>query len=107
MELIYLSGPMTNDTNYRENFKYFEDLFEASGYRVFNPVNLSDMLIKKHNLTSDQAFLDENRNLFLREDVKAMLDCTKVVMLPGWKKSKGAKLERKIAEMLGMEVVYV
>ena len=84
MELIYLSGPMTNDPNYREN-----------------------LLIKKHNLTSDQAFLDENRNLFLREDVKAMLDCTKVVMLPGWKKSKGAKLERKIAEMLGMEVVYV
>lgn len=107
MELIYLSGPMTNDPNYRENFKYFEDLFEGSGYHVFNPVYLSDRLIKENNLSTEQAFSEENRNLFLREDIKAMLDCTKVVMLPGWKKSKGAKLECKIAEMLGMEVVYV
>lgn len=108
MPLIYLSGPMTKDPDYRENFEFFEKVLEGLfGYKVFNPVHLSDRIIKQLGFTEEKAWLPENREIFLREDIRAMLTCDAVVMLPNWRKSKGAKLEHKIAKLMNMEIVYV
>lgn len=107
MTKIYLSGPMTNRQNYREEFSAWEMVMHEWGYEVFNPVYLSDYLIAKNGLTSETAWDKKYRNLFLKEDVRSMLECDEVLMLPDWKNSKGAKLEHKVAKMLGMPINYV
>lgn len=107
MTTVFLSGPMTNEPHYREIFNFFEDLFEYVGYEVVNPVFISDYIIKEHKIKLKDVWKEEYRNLFLREDVSLMVCCDAVVMLPNWKKSKGAKLEHKIAKLMGMEIFYV
>lgn len=107
MALVYLSGPITNVPNYRQEFESFANVFERLGYVVINPVHIADCLIGINKLTEEEIWSKEWRKIFLLEDVKAMLDCDLVVMLPNWKHSKGAKLEHKIAKMLNMEIIYV
>ena len=56
------------------------------------------------------ADLNPDPNTSWREcmatDIKALVDCDTVLMLPGWLESRGASLERKIAIRLGMLVFY-
>jgi hypothetical protein len=42
----------------------------------------------------------------LKNDIKKMLECDEVHMLPDWQQSKSAQLERDIAIRLGIPVVY-
>lgn len=107
MSKMYLSGPMTKRPNYREEFSAWEEVLREWGYDVFNPVYLSDYMIAKNGLTDSNAWDKKYRNLFLKEDVKSMLECDEVLMLPDWKTSRGAKLEHKVAKLLGMKINYV
>jgi len=49
---------------------------------------------------------DKSWQSFMREDVKAMLDCDSIYMMSNWVNSKGAKIEREIAIYLGLKVIY-
>jgi len=42
----------------------------------------------------------------VRADIKTMLECDEVHLLPDWQESRGAQLERDIAVRLGMQIVY-
>ncbi len=44
---------------------------------------------------------------YMKEDIRVMMDCDEVHMLPDWRESRGASLERDIAIRLGMKVIYV
>ena len=41
---------------------------------------------------------------YMRKDIRALMDCNHVVVLPGWQASKGAKIEVRLALDLGMKV---
>lgn len=41
---------------------------------------------------------------YLRKDIKLLMDCDAIHMLPGWSKSRGARLEWGIAVELGFTV---
>lgn len=43
---------------------------------------------------------------YLREDIRLMMDCNAIHMLPGWQNSKGARLELHVAKELGMNVTF-
>ena len=43
----------------------------------------------------------------LRADIKAMLDCDTIALLPGWERSRGAHLELHVAHRVGMRIVNV
>lgn len=43
---------------------------------------------------------------YLRTDLRAMLECDAIVLLPGWRASDGARLELRTAVSLGFQVFY-
>ncbi len=91
---IYLSGPMTGKKNY--NYKMF-DLAEkkliALGYAVLNPAK---------NFKSKKRL---KRSVYMRADLKQLMEADEICFLPGWKESKGAKTEYIVARELNLKML--
>jgi hypothetical protein len=68
----------------------------ASGLDVVNPAELDD---------ADPAPLEWHQ--YLRRDIAQLIECDSLCLLPGWEKSKGARLELHIAQELGMQVTHL
>ncbi len=64
----------------------------ALGFEVVNPAEIN----------TDPAAKWED---CLRKDIRAMMDCCTISLLPGWQQSRGATLEAHIARALGFEVI--
>ena len=88
---IYVAGPMTGypDCNYPAFNQAAEELRDL-GYEVVNP--------------AESTLVDAHYADFLREDLRLMLDCDAVAILPGWEHSVGARNEVMVAGVLGMPV---
>lgn len=96
---IYISGRITGNAHYMQDFERAESYLNFSNingqkFDVVNPCKVSPF--------------DENKTWrdYMREDIKALVDCDAIYMLRGWRRSKGARLERRIAIKLGLEVIY-
>lgn len=91
--IIYLAGPMTGLPEH--NYPAFADAaakLRGRGMEVRSP----------HEI--DGGSMDRSWDWYMRAAIAMLLGCEKIVLLPGWKDSRGARLERKIAEELGMPV---
>lgn len=92
---IYISGKITGLTP-EEAFNLFnnaEIYLKEKGFEVINPMTIP------HD--HDKTWLN-----YMRNDLKALLDCDALFMLYNWKDSKGAKVEHDLAESLGLEIIY-
>lgn len=92
---LYVSGPMSGCKDY--NFPAF-DLAEASlleaGFEVENPAT--------------KGVIDGwDWHDYLRYDIKQMMDCQGLALLPGWNNSRGARVEVDLARALDMPVRLV
>lgn len=99
----YLAGPMTGRPKF--NFDVFNSVMNAlreQGYTIVSPFEINAM---QHQ--GDVPETDEARLTYLRNDLIALLGCTGVILLPGWKMSNGASLEYRIATALDMNVLFV
>lgn len=89
---IYISGPMTGLPGL--NFKAFNKAakkLRAMGLDVVNPAEINpDPKADYHQC--------------LRADIRALCDCTHLVLLDGWENSNGAHLELHLAHRLGLKV---
>lgn len=90
----YIAGKITGlpKEEVRRKFNIFASQLHSKGYQVVRPVTVTD----------DSANWDQA----IRSDIKKMLECDEVHMLPDWQDSRGAQLERDIAIRLGIQVVY-
>jgi hypothetical protein len=89
---IYISGPMTGYPEF--NYPAFQNSAEKLreiGYTVISP----------HEIEVPEKTWEA----FMRADIKALMECHKVVTLPGWENSRGARIEVNLAKDLGMKVV--
>ena len=89
----YIAGPMTGypEHNFPAFFKAEEFLKEKFPYGTFvNPAKL-DMDVPPGDLRWEDC---------MRRDIRALVDMTDIVLLPGWEKSRGANLENHIATAL-------
>lgn len=104
---IYLSGAISNK-DIKEAKKEFSEaekrlkksikiLFDENQIEVINPFKI--LKVNKKYSYKD----------YLREDIKVLCDCNILINIrnEGWEKSKGAKLERKIARVLFIDIFTI
>lgn len=90
---VYIAGPMTGLPEY--NFPAFnakEAELRAIGFEVENPT--------AHGIVEGATWAD-----YMAYDLTRLALCNTIYLLPGWRKSKGASIERNIAEALGMTIL--
>lgn len=99
---VYIAGPMTG----REHFN-FPAFFEAAerlyalGLTVENPADNDGGDTWQEALACANS-VEHPWEHYLRRDLGRMLMCDAVVVLPGWRQSRGASLETHIARALSI-----
>ncbi|MGK2829220.1 DUF4406 domain-containing protein [Ralstonia pseudosolanacearum] len=94
MRRIYIAGPMTGIQDL--NFPAFHEAaraLRAEGHDVVNPAEIN----------SDPA---AGWLTCMRADIRELMTCDAIYLLPGWENSRGARLEAHIAERLGFWMVF-
>ena len=102
---IYISGGITGVKNWQDIFMAAEQDLKLRLYArffIFNPVKIAKDLERsfKVNIGKMPSYTD-----YMREDIKILARCNAICMLPGWKRSKGARLEYRIAKILNMQIL--
>jgi hypothetical protein len=93
---IYISGPISAGSAHilTANIQAFTNKaieLRAAGHHVTNPA--------ENGLPIDSSWSEH-----MRVDIRDMMDCDTIHMLPRWQDSKGATLELLIARGLGFNV---
>lgn len=102
---VYLSGPMRGYPD--NNFQAFHTIaaaLRAKGLDVVSPAELNPLA---GPVTEDSPGWREFYNIWLRADLRAMMDCDAIALMRGWERSNGANLELHVAHRVGMEVLFV
>jgi len=89
---IYLAGPMTGIKDL--NFPLFHAAaaaLRAEGLDVVNPAEINP----DHTMPWEQC---------MRRDIAQLVTCDEIHMLEGWRASKGADVEYRLAKTLGLTV---
>lgn len=95
---IFISGLIKNDLNYVNNFKRIENLI-LSHYNGLNenyPLRIVNPIIN---------ILNGNREDYLRESFKMLLDCNVVVFSYNYLQGEGCKEEYNIAKLCGIKII--
>ena len=94
--IAYLSGPMTGlpGQNYAA-FQAAAERLRAQDVQVISP----------HEIIPPGAG-PWSWAQHMRVDLAALLTADVIVLLPGWESSRGARLEKAVAEALGLLVDY-
>lgn len=93
--IIYLSGKMTGlpEFNYPA-FNAAAAQLRAMGHTVLNPA--------ENPVPACGTWAG-----YMRLALAQLVQCECIVLLPGWSESKGALIERKLAQVLGMDVLHL
>jgi hypothetical protein len=89
---IYIAGPMSGlpDLNFPA-FNAAAHQLRACGHEVVNPAEIN-------------ADPTAGWEACMRADIRELMTCQAVALLPGWEFSKGAGVESNLARIVGMEV---
>lgn len=93
--MYYLAGPMTGLPDY--NFPAFMEMAQVlreKGFIIFNPA---------------ESIPDKSLawTVYMRHNIRALMNCQGIFLLPGWERSKGSQLEKHIAVQLEMEIYFL
>jgi hypothetical protein len=111
---VYIGGPMTNIPKF--NFPAFDEAakqLRKEGFEVWSPAEMDDKETRRMAMKSPDgapgsgSSKGETWGDFLARDVKIVADkVDAVVVIPGWHKSKGARLETFIAFVCNKPIYY-
>lgn len=104
----YLAGPMSGIPKF--NFPAFyaaaEDLRNA-GHDIISPAELDDTEHAGEAMASESGVITDSSATWgecLGRDVRIVADeCDGIVFLPGWQKSRGARLEAFVGLLCGLK----
>ena len=94
-KIVYLSGRITGNENYKQDFSVAEDYLHRLGYIVVSPARLDE-------LSSDKLSYKQ----YMKVCYSLIDICDIIFMVSGWQKSKGANAELSYAKSLGKKVMY-
>ena len=91
---IYISGGISGYPleERRAVFARAEEELRGRGYDPVNPFN--------NGVSLDASYGDH-----MRADLRMLLGCDGIYLLRDWMSSRGACLERRVAELCGMELI--
>jgi hypothetical protein len=90
---IYISGKMSGiENNNREAFFEAEEKLKANGYKVINPARIPEVK-------------NGSWEYYMKEAIKLMMDADCIYLMNNWIDSKGATIEKELAEKLGMQII--
>ena len=89
----YLSGAIAKQPDFKEYFKRHEEELRYLGLGdIFNPADLD--------------WLDDaSWEVCMRYDIEKLMGCDMLILLPNWRKSKGARIEVNLCKKIGIPVV--
>ena len=90
---VYISGRIKDYPEHRMHFEHGCDSMREAGHEPVDPCALPH--------SPDATYED-----FMREDIRALLDCAAIFMLDGWERSVGARTEHMIAAVCGLRIWY-
>ena len=95
MATIEELGKITGDPNYKEKFERIANALEkdAGIEHIVNPAKLE--------LPEGATWED-----YMKQDIPFITISDAIFMMKGWRRSKGARLERYIAKKLGLLIIY-
>ena len=103
---LYISGPMSGRANFnRAAFEAAREKLRGHGHWVLDPTEL-DSLPAAEATGGDPSLYKWIWIAFLQRDVAMLLSCELdgVVVLPGWRTSRGARLEVVAALVAGLRI---
>ena len=103
---VYISGPITNNSNYIEDFKKAE--LDVANYfshskknqlKIINPTNLY------HHVEYDVDYTYKNleHKDYMRTDIRELLNCNAIWLIGDWYNSKGCLTEVHVAQSLCLD----
>jgi hypothetical protein len=95
MERAYVSGKITGLklAEAKRLFGQAEKLLIKLGYEVFNPFNLQ--------LQDDLEWIE-----YMEYDIDELKNCDVIALLPNWYDSRGARIEKRVAEALKLKIMF-
>jgi hypothetical protein len=100
---LYISGPITNDPDYMQKFQACEDwIRKHTKYEPVNPAKLVPEILKLDGIENP------THNDYMRVSINILTEYqnTSIVMLGGWRNSKGSCYEHKISYMLNYKIMW-
>jgi len=112
---VYVSGQISGleEAEYLPLFDKAEDYLNDVGYIAVNPLKVKACQTENCNHTAeeDKTFLGNGDYMhhwscYMRHDIKALLDCDAIALLPNFINSRGAAVELEVAEAIGLPVWF-
>lgn len=90
---VYISGPVTGNKDYKEQFGSMSYLLKREGHGAVNPVQIMEPV---------RGVLDYKT--ILQADLDLLEGCDAILLLPGWQDSHGACKEYDKSVRLGIKI---
>lgn len=84
----------------RSAFEEAEIIIGSEGDIPVNPFKLTDNMRFPAGVDDRQIYFE-----FMKIDIRGLMDCDAIYLLPGWNHSKGARMEIVTAHFFGLEII--
>lgn len=93
-DLVYLSGGVSKNPNYRKDFKRGQTKMEKAGFAVINPVEIF------------KGFKLKDHDAYMKVCLPLLEQADHILMLCGWSTSEGAVAEHNHAKLHNISIMY-
>lgn len=104
---VYVAGPMTGYPEHnRPAFAAETARLRALGHRVLSPAEkMGSADVEAAIARGAQHLGCDDYQRFMRDDLLWIVtECDAISLLPGWERSRGATVERAVAEVIGLDI---
>lgn len=91
---VYISGKITGLPHDQvvDSFNRAEYRLLKAGFKAVNPLN-------------NGLSIEDKWEHHMKADIKMLMDCDAIYLMKNWKHSKGARIERELADNLGYVII--